>query len=50
MTQDSLHWSDAAFKSVNLSAMGATVQGGSFHPLLKVRYLARETDRRSGLQ
>lgn len=31
------HWSDASFKSVNLTAMGAAIQGGSFHPLLKVR-------------
>jgi phenylalanyl-tRNA synthetase alpha chain len=31
------HWSGAAFKEVNLSAMGAPIQGGSLHPLLKVR-------------
>jgi phenylalanyl-tRNA synthetase alpha chain len=31
------HWSELAFKSVNLKSMGAPVQGGNFHPLLKVR-------------
>lgn len=31
------HWSDVAFKAVNLKSMGATVLGGGFHPLLKVR-------------
>jgi phenylalanyl-tRNA synthetase alpha chain len=31
------HWSDLAFKNVNLKAMGAVVQGGNLHPLLKVR-------------
>ena len=31
------HWSDHAFKEVNLNAMGAPVGGGNFHPLLKVR-------------
>lgn len=31
------HWSDLSFKPVNLKAMGAAVQGGNFHPLLKVR-------------
>jgi phenylalanyl-tRNA synthetase alpha chain len=32
------HWSDVGpFKPINLNAMGAPIQGGSFHPLLKVR-------------
>jgi len=31
------HWSQLQFKSVNLNSMGATVTGGNFHPLLKVR-------------
>jgi len=31
------HWSDLAFKPVNLRAMGAVPQGGNFHPLMKVR-------------
>ncbi len=31
------HWSELSFKGVNLKAMGASVQGGSLHPLLKVR-------------
>jgi phenylalanyl-tRNA synthetase alpha chain len=34
---DGTHWSDLAFKSVNLKAMGATLIGGNFHPLMKVR-------------
>lgn len=31
------HWSDLEFKTINLKAMGVPVQGGNFHPLLKVR-------------
>lgn len=33
----SQHWSQLHFKPVNLNSMGANVQGGNFHPLLKVR-------------
>jgi phenylalanyl-tRNA synthetase alpha chain len=31
------HWSELDFKAINLKAMGSSVQGGNFHPLLKVR-------------
>jgi phenylalanyl-tRNA synthetase alpha chain len=31
------HWTDVDFKNVNLNSMGAMVQGGNLHPLLKVR-------------
>lgn len=32
-----VHWSNLEFKPINLKSMGAPVEGGSYHPLLKVR-------------
>lgn len=37
MAEGNTHWSDLAFKNVNLNSMGAPTLGGNYHPLLKVR-------------